>query len=131
MTPQLQARVSHKGIEAGSDLYASPQKAFRKITWPLSMPGVVAGILLAVSRAIGETMIVVMAASGAANITLNPFEGATTVTKQIVDLLTGETAFDSPKTLAAFALGLTLFVITFVLNIVALRVVKRYREAYE
>ena len=87
--------------------------------------------MLAVSRAIGETMIVVMAASGAATITLNPFESATTVTKQIVDLLTGEAAFDSPKTLAAFALGLTLFVVTLLLNIVALRVVKKYREAYE
>jgi phosphate transport system permease protein len=98
---------------------------------PAALPGVVAGVLLAVSRAIGETMIVVMAASGAANITLNPFESATTVTKQIVDLLTGDTEFDSPKTLAAFALGLTLFVITLLLNVVALRVVKRYREAYE
>jgi len=76
-------------------------------------------------------MIVVMAASGAANITLNPFDSTTTVTKQIVDLLTGDAAFDSPKTLAAFALGLTLFLITLALNIVALRVVKRYREAYE
>jgi phosphate transport system permease protein len=76
-------------------------------------------------------MIVVMAASGAATITLNPFESATTVTKQIVDLLTGEAEFDSAKTLAAFALGLTLFAITFLLNIVALRVVKKYREAYE
>ncbi|MBW4330360.1 phosphate ABC transporter permease subunit PstC [Stakelama sp. CBK3Z-3] len=110
---------------------ATTSETIRRVLLPASLPGVVAGILLAVSRAIGETMIVVMAASGAATITLNPFESATTVTKQIVDLLTGEAEFDSPKTLAAFALGLTLFVITFLLNIVALRVVKKYREAYE
>ena len=110
---------------------ATTSETISKVLIPAALPGVVAGVLLAVSRAIGETMIVVMAASGAANITLNPFESATTVTKQIVDLLTGESEFDSPKTLAAFALGLTLFVITLLLNIVALRVVKKYREAYE
>lgn len=110
---------------------ATTSETISRVLIPAALPGVVAGILLAVSRAIGETMIVVMAASGAANITLNPLESATTVTKQIVDLLTGESEFDSPKTLAAFALGLTLFVITLLLNIVALRVVKRYREAYE
>ncbi|WP_066798872.1 phosphate ABC transporter permease subunit PstC [Sphingomonas soli] len=110
---------------------ATRSETIRKVLIPAALPGVVAGILLAVSRAIGETMIVVMAASGAANITLNPLESATTVTKQIVDLLTGDAEFDSPKTLAAFALGLTLFVITLILNIVALRVVKKYREAYE
>ncbi len=110
---------------------ATASETIRKVLLPAALPGVVAGVLLAVSRAIGETMIVVMAASGAANITLNPVESATTVTKQIVDLLTGEAEFDSPKTLAAFALGLTLFMITFLLNIVALRVVKKYREAYD
>jgi phosphate transport system permease protein len=110
---------------------ATNSETISKVLVPAALPGVVAGVLLAVSRAIGETMIVVMAASGAATITLNPFESATTVTKQIVDLLTGEAEFDSPKTLAAFALGLTLFVITLLLNIVALRVVKKYREAYE
>ncbi|ODP38555.1 phosphate ABC transporter permease subunit PstC [Sphingomonas turrisvirgatae] len=110
---------------------ATSSETICKVLLPAALPGVVAGVLLAVSRAIGETMIVVMAASGAANITANPFESATTVTKQIVDLLTGEAEFDSPKTLAAFALGLTLFLITFLLNIVALRVVKKYREAYE
>jgi phosphate transport system permease protein len=110
---------------------ATTSETIRRVLLPAALPGVVAGILLAVSRAIGETMIVVMAASGAANITLNPFESTTTVTKQIVDLLTGEAEFDSPKTLAAFALGLTLFIVTLLLNIVALRVVKRYREAYE
>jgi len=110
---------------------ATTSETIGRVLLPAALPGVVAGVLLAVSRAIGETMIVVMAASGAASITLNPFESATTVTKQIVDLLTGEAEFDSPKTLAAFALGLTLFAITFLLNVVALRVVKRYREAYE
>ncbi len=110
---------------------ATTSETIGRVLLPAALPGVVAGVLLAVSRAIGETMIVVMAASGAATISLNPFESATTVTKQIVDLLTGEAEFDSPKTLAAFALGLTLFAITLLLNIVALRVVKRYREAYE
>ncbi|MHA6720114.1 phosphate ABC transporter permease subunit PstC [Sphingomonas sp. RS6] len=110
---------------------ATTSETISKVLIPAALPGVVAGVLLAISRAIGETMIVVMAASGAATITLNPLESATTVTKQIVDLLTGEAEFDSPKTLAAFALGLTLFVITLLLNIVALRVVKKYREAYE
>ena len=110
---------------------ATVSETIRRVLIPAALPGVVGGVLLAVSRAIGETMIVVMAASGAATISLNPFQSATTVTKQIVDLLTGEAEFDSPKTLAAFALGLTLFVITLLLNIVALTVVKRYREAYE
>ena len=110
---------------------ATSSETIRKVVLPAALPGVVGGILLAISRAIGETMIVVMAASGVATMTLNPFASATTVTKQIVDLLTGEAEFDSPKTLAAFALGLTLFVVTLLLNIVALSVVKRYREAYD
>ena len=110
---------------------ATSSETIRKVLVPAALPGVVGGVLLAVSRAIGETMIVVMAASGVATLTANPFASTTTVTKQIVDLLTGEAEFDSPKTLAAFALGLTLFVITLLLNIVALTVVKRYREAYE
>lgn len=110
---------------------ATSSETILRVLLPAALPGVVGGVLLAVSRAIGETMIVVMAASGVATLTLNPFAGATTVTKQIVDLLTGEATFDSPKTLAAFALGLTLFVVTLLLNIVALSVVRRYREAYE
>jgi phosphate transport system permease protein len=110
---------------------ATSSETIRRVLLPAALPGVVGGVLLAVSRAIGETMIVVMAASGAAIISLNPFDSATTVTKQIVDLLTGEASFDSAKTLAAFALGLTLFVITLLLNIIALTVVKRYREAYD
>lgn len=110
---------------------ATTSETIRRVLLPAALPGVVGGVLLAISRAIGETMIVVMAASGIATLTLNPLSSATTVTKQIVDLLTGEAEFDSPKTLAAFALGLTLFVITLLLNIVALTVVKRYREAYD
>ncbi|WBH16857.1 phosphate ABC transporter permease subunit PstC [Sphingomonas radiodurans] len=110
---------------------ATPSETIRKVLVPAALPGIVGGVLLAVSRAIGETMIVVMAASGVAALTLNPFASTTTVTKQIVDLLTGEAEFESAKTLAAFALGLTLFVVTLLLNIVALIVVKRYREAYD
>jgi phosphate transport system permease protein len=110
---------------------ATTSETIRQVLVPAALPGVVGGVLLAVSRAIGETMIVVMAAGLAANLTLNPFASVTTVTTQIVQLLTGDQEFDSPKTLAAFALGLVLFVVTLLLNIVALRVVKRYREAYE
>ena len=110
---------------------ATTSETIRKVLVPAALPGVVGGVLLAVSRAIGETMIVVMAAGLAANLTVNPFDSVTTVTVQIVQLLTGDQEFDSPKTLAAFALGLVLFLVTLALNIVALRVVKKYREAYE
>ena len=112
-------------------LGATRSETIRKVLLPAALPGVVGGILLAVSRAIGETMIVVMAAGLAANLTANPFESVTTVTVQIVQLLTGDQEFDSAKTLAAFALGLVLFLITLVLNLIALRVVRKYREAYE
>jgi len=110
---------------------ATTSETIRKVLVPAALPGVVGGVLLAVSRAIGETMIVVMAAGLAANLTANPFASVTTVTTQIVQLLTGDQEFDSPKTLAAFALGLVLFLVTLALNVVALRVVKKYREAYE
>ncbi|HYJ31344.1 MAG TPA: phosphate ABC transporter permease subunit PstC [Allosphingosinicella sp.] len=110
---------------------ATTSETIRKVLVPAALPGVVGGVLLAVSRAIGETMIVVMAAGLAANLTANPFESVTTVTTQIVMLLTGDQEFDSPKTLAAFALGLVLFLVTLALNVIALRVVKKYREAYE
>ncbi len=110
---------------------ATKSETIKKVLVPAALPGVVGGVLLAVSRAIGETMIVVMAAGLAANLTANPFASVTTVTTQIVQLLTGDQEFDSPKTLAAFALGLVLFLVTLALNIVALRVVKKYREAYE
>ncbi|HKN42045.1 MAG TPA: phosphate ABC transporter permease subunit PstC [Sphingomicrobium sp.] len=110
---------------------ATRSETIKKVVLPAALPGVVGGVLLAVSRAIGETMIVVMAAGLAANLTANPFESVTTVTTQIVQLLTGDLEFDSAKTLAAFALGLLLFIITMILNLIALRVVRKYREAYE
>ncbi len=112
-------------------LGATPNETIRQVLIPAALPGVMGGILLAVSRAIGETMIVVMAAGLSANLTANPFASVTTVTAQIVKLLTGDQEFDSAKTLAAFALGLVLFIVTLLLNIVALRIVKKYREAYE
>lgn len=112
-------------------LGATPSETIRKVLIPAALPGIVGGFLLAVSRAIGETMIVVMAAGLAANLTINPFESVTTVTTQIVALLTGDQEFDSAKTLSAFALGLVLFIVTLILNVYALRVVKKYREAYE
>ena len=112
-------------------LGATRSETIRKVLLPAALPGVVGGVLLAVSRAIGETMIVVMAAGLAANLTANPFESVTTVTVQIVQLLTGDQEFDSAKTLAAFALGLVLFLITLALNLIALSVVRKYREAYE
>jgi phosphate transport system permease protein len=110
---------------------ATKSETIRRVLVPAALPGIVGGVLLAVSRAIGETMIVVMAAGLAANLTANPFASVTTVTVQIVQLLTGDQEFDSAKTLAAFALGLVLFIVTLLLNIVALSVVKRYREAYD
>ena len=110
---------------------ATKSETIRRVLIPAALPGIVGGVLLAVSRAIGETMIVVMAAGLAANLTANPFASITTVTAQIVALLTGDQEFDSAKTLSAFALGLVLFVVTLLLNIYALSVVKRYREAYE
>jgi len=110
---------------------ATTSETVKRVLLPAALPGIVGGILLAVSRAIGETMIVVMAAGLAANLTANPFSSVTTVTTQIVALLTGDQEFDSPKTLSAFALGLVLFGITLLLNIYALAVVKKYREAYD
>jgi len=112
-------------------LGATQSETIRKVIIPAALPGIVGGVLLAVSRAIGETMIVVMAAGLAANLTANPLESVTTVTVQIVTLLVGDQEFDSPKTLAAFALGLMLFVVTLVLNVIALHVVRKYREQYE
>lgn len=112
-------------------LGATKSETIKQVVIPAALPGIVGGVLLAVSRAIGETMIVVMAAGLAANLTANPLESVTTVTVQIVTLLVGDQEFNSPKTLSAFALGLMLFLITLVLNYVALHVVKKYREQYE
>lgn len=110
---------------------ATKSETIRRVLLPAALPGIVAGIMLAVSRAIGETMIVVMAAGATARLTANPFESMTTVTYQIVAMLTGEGSFDHPATLSAFALGMVLFLVTFMLNYIALRVVKRFREAYD
>jgi phosphate transport system permease protein len=112
-------------------LGATPSETIKKVLIPAALPGVMGGVLLAVSRAIGETMIVVMAAGQSANMTGNIFSSVTTVTVQIVKLMTGDQEFNSAKTLAAFALGLVLFIVTLLLNIAALRIVKRYRESYE
>jgi phosphate transport system permease protein len=117
--------------DASLALGATRAETVRLVLVPAALPGIVGGLLLAVSRAVGETMIVVMAASGVATLTADPFAPATTVTRQIVDLLTGEAAFDTPKTLAAFALGLTLFVATLLLNLLALAIVRRYRLRYD
>ncbi len=112
-------------------LGATKGETITKVLLPAALPGIMGGVLLAVSRAIGETMIVVMAAGIIASLTLNPFEPVTTVTVQIVTLLIGDTEFDNPKTLAAFALGLVLFLVTLLLNIIALRIVQKYREQYD
>jgi phosphate transport system permease protein len=112
-------------------LGATQSETIKQVILPAALPGIVGGVLLAVSRAIGETMIVVMAAGLAANLTLNPLETVTTVTVQIVTLLVGDQEFDSAKTLAAFALGLLLFLVTLLLNVIALHVVRKYREQYE
>ena len=123
--------VPHAMRDGSLAMGATKAETIRKVLIPAALPGIVGGVLLAVSRAIGETMIVVMAAGLAANLTANPFSSVTTVTVQIVQLLTGDQEFDSPKTLAAFALGLVLFIVTLLLNIFALHVVKKYREAYD
>lgn len=117
--------------DGSAGLGATKSETIRKVVLPAALPGIVSAMLLAVSRAIGETMIVVMAAGLAANLTINPLEAVTTVTVQIVTLLVGDQEFDSAKTLAAFALGLVLFCITLTLNIIALRVVQKYREQYD
>jgi phosphate transport system permease protein len=118
-------------VEGSYGLGATRSETIRLVILPAALPGIVSACLLAVSRAVGETMIVVMAAGLSANLTANPLEAVTTVTVQIVALLTGDQEFDSAKTLAAFALGLTLFLATLALNVLALRIVRRYRERYE
>jgi len=110
---------------------ATRSETIKKVVFPAALPGIVGAVLLAVSRAIGETMIVVMAAGIAAKLTANPFDSVTTVTVQIVTLLVGDQEFDSAKTLAAFALGITLFFVTLMLNLYALKIVKKYREKYD
>jgi phosphate transport system permease protein len=110
---------------------ATKSETVTKVILPAALPGIAGAFLLAISRAVGETMIVTMAAGLQAKLTVNPLDTVTTVTVQIVTLLTGDQEFDSPRTLAAFGLGLTLFVVTLILNIIALRIVQRYREQYD
>ena len=117
--------------EGSLGLGATKSETIKKVVLPAALPGIVGSLLLATSRAIGETMIVVMAAGLSANLTANPFETVTTVTVQIVSLLVGDQEFDSAKTLAAFALALILFMVTLALNIFALIIVRKYREKYE
>ncbi|WP_371055430.1 phosphate ABC transporter permease subunit PstC [Rhodosalinus sp. K401] len=112
-------------------LGATRAETMLNVLFPAAIPGIVGGVLLAVSRAIGETMIVVMAAGLIAKMTINPLDSVTAVTVQIVTLLIGDTAFDNPKTLAAFALGMVLFVATLLINVLALRIVRKYREIYD
>mgnify|MGYP003390691598 CR=1 FL=1 len=121
-----------KHLTSGSlALGATPWQTLFNVVLLTASPGIFSAIMVGFGRAIGETMIVVMAAGLSANLTANPLEAVTTVTVQIVTLLVGDQEFDSPKTLAAFALGLVLFVVTLILNIIALQVVRRYREQYD
>ncbi len=125
-------RAVPQALRDGSHaLGATRSETICQVVLPAALPGITSALLLAASRAIGETMIVVMAAGLSASLTANPFQAVTTVTVQIVSLLVGDQEFDSPKTLAAFALGLVLFLGTLLLNVIALRVVRRYREHHE
>ena len=131
LTDDVMNAVPQSLRDGSYGLGATTSETIRQVVIPAALPGMVGAMLLAVSRAIGETMIVVMAAGLAAKLTANPFEAVTTVTVQIVTLLVGDQEFDSAKTLAAFALGLTLFAVTLSLNFMALHIVKKYREKYD
>jgi phosphate transport system permease protein len=117
--------------DASFGVGATHSETIKQVILPAALPGIMGGVLLAVSRAIGETMIVVMAAGVSANLTASPLDAVTTVTVQIVTLLTGDQEFDSSKTLAAFALGMMLFIVTLTLNVIALHIVRKYREQYD
>lgn len=117
--------------DASLGMGATHSETIRKVIMPAALPGIAGSLLLATSRAIGETMIVLMAAGLAAKLTLNPLDAVTTITVQIVALLTGDQEFNSAKTLSAFALGLLLFILTLIMNVIALRIVKKYREQYD
>lgn len=117
--------------DASLGLGSTDSETIRKVVLPAAIPGIAGSLLLAASRAIGETMIVVMAAGLAANLTANPLEAVTTITAQIVALLTGDQEFESAKTLSAFALGLLLFIVTLILNMISLKIVNKYREQYD
>lgn len=117
--------------DASMGMGATQSETIKKVVLPAALPGIAGSLLLATSRAIGETMIVVMAAGLAAKLTLNPLDAVTTMTVQIVSLLTGDTSFDDPKTLAAFAIALFLFAVTLILNVIALKVVDKFKESYD
>ena len=117
--------------DASYAIGATKSETIKRVVLPAALPGIVSAFMLAISRAIGETMIVVMAAGLAANLTLNPLEAVTTITVQIATLLVGDQEFDSAKTLSAFALGMVLFFFTLALNYIALRIVQKYQEAYD
>ncbi|MFD1157842.1 phosphate ABC transporter permease subunit PstC [Roseovarius aestuarii] len=117
--------------DASLGMGATQSETIRRVVMPAALPGIAGSLLLATSRAIGETMIVLMAAGLAAKLSLNPLDAVTTITVQIVALLTGDQEFDSAKTLSAFALGLLLFILTLIMNVIALRIVKKYREQYD
>ncbi len=123
--------VPHSMRDGALALGSTRSEMMLTVLFPAALPGIVGGVLLAVSRAIGETMIVVMAAGLIAKLTINPLDSVTTVTVQIVTLLIGDTSFDDPKTLAAFALGMMLFLVTLGINVFAIRIVRKYREVYE
>jgi len=117
--------------EGSFALGATESETIKHVLVPAALPGIVAAFILAISRALGETMIVVMAAGLRPNLTANPLEDMTTVTVRIVDALTGDQEFDSPETLSAFGLGLMLFIVTLVLNTISLMVVRRFHEKYD
>ncbi len=131
LSDDVMSAVPQSLREASLGLGATKSETVKKVVIPAALPGIMGACILAISRAIGETMIVVMAAGLIAKLSLNPLDSVTTVTAQIVRLLTGDQEFDSSKTLSAFALSLTLFVITLALNFAALVIVKKYRERYE
>ncbi|MGE0611894.1 MAG: phosphate ABC transporter permease subunit PstC [Hyphomicrobiales bacterium] len=131
LSDDIMSAVPQSLREGSYGLGATRSETIKKVVLPAALPGIVGAVLLAASRAIGETMIVVLAAGIAANLTLNPLEPVTTITVKIVSQLTGDLEFNSPQTLVAFALGLTLFVITLGLNVYALYIVRKYREQYE
>jgi phosphate transport system permease protein len=131
LSDDILSAVPNSLREGSYGLGATQSETIKKVVLPAALPGIVGAVLLAVSRAVGETMIVVLAAGIAANLTLNPLQPVTTITVKIVSQLTGDLEFNSPQTLVAFALGLTLFVFTLGLNIIALSIVRKYREQYE
>lgn len=131
LSDDVMSQVPQSLRDGSYGLGATKSETIRHVIFPAALPGIVGAVLLAVSRAIGETMIVVMAAGLAANMTVNPLQAVTTVTVQIVTLLVGDQEFDSAKTLSAFALGLVLFLVTLGLNVFALKVVQKYREKYD